>query len=381
MLAAAGALLLLHPARAQTMSTVYSFGGGSDGVTPQSNLIVVGGKLWGTTFSGGANGNGTVFAIDPVAKSESFLYQFAGQPDGARPIGGVVAIGQTVYGTTRQGGTENFGTVFSIDTAMGTETVINNFDTFAGGRNPAAGLTYAGGTLYGATSGNSSHTGVVFMIDTATGSETALYDLGGAGLGSTTGPLFYSRGILHGVARSVFDSRVTYFFRFNIAARNLKRLWALPQFHGDGVKPSGPLIGVNGAFYGTTENGGSSKACTGGCGTVFGIDPAKEGETFLYSFASGSDGADPRGGVIDEQGILYGTTSAGGANSDGTIFSLDPTTGTETVLASFNGTNGAQPEGALLCYRGHLYGTTTAGGTTGSGTVFEYQPASPLKCR
>ena len=67
---------------------------------------------------------------------------------------------------------------------------------------------------------------------------------------------------------------------------------------------------------------------------------------------------------------LYGTTSAGGANGDGTIFSIPVTGGTPTTLLSFNGTDGEDPYGSLTLSGSTLYGMTSAGGANGDGTIF-----------
>jgi len=114
----------------------------------------------------------------------------------------------------------------------------------------------------------------------------------------------------------------------------------------DGAGPGGGLIALNGLLYGTTSGGGSSTQCNGGgCGTVFSVDPATGAETVLYSFCpkrNCNDGAYPAGGLLAMNGTLYGTTSGGGAYGGtacpfgcGAVFSLDPITGAETVLYSF----------------------------------------------
>jgi uncharacterized repeat protein (TIGR03803 family) len=126
-----------------------------------------------------------------------------------------------------------------------------------------------------------------------------------------------------------------------------------------------------GNFYGTTQLGGTSNL-----GTVFKLDPMGT-ETVLHSFAGGADGANPYSGLVqDSTGNLYGTTYYGGAPNHGTVFKLDPT-GTETVLYSFaGGTDGANPYASLVQDpAGNLYGTTQRGGASGQGTVFKVDTA------
>jgi len=131
----------------------------------------------------------------------------------------------------------------------------------------------------------------------------------------------------------------------------------LYSFEGgnDGRDPHAGLLNVNGTIYGTTEYGGGP--CHRRCpsGTVFAI--TKSGaETVLHSFKSGSgDGKDPRAGLIEVDGTLYGTTLLGGASCYcGTVFKVTPS-GAETVLHRFAGEpDGASPDAGLLNVTGTL---------------------------
>jgi len=61
---------------------------------------------------------------------------------------------------------------------------------------------------------------------------------------------------------------------------------------------------------------------------------------------------------------LYGTTEFGGTYDNGTVFSVNPNTGAETVLHSFgSGADGEYPIASLIDVKGTLYGTTEEGGT------------------
>jgi uncharacterized repeat protein (TIGR03803 family) len=96
-------------------------------------------------------------------------------------------------------------------------------------------------------------------------------------------------------------------------------------------------------------------------------------EMVIYSFASGSDGADPLAGLVrDGAGNLYGTTASGGASGLGAVFKVSAG-GAETVLHSFTGTSDGEYSEAGLVQDGvgNLYGTTDAGGASGFGTVFK----------
>lgn len=160
----------------------------------------------------------------------------------------------------------------------------------------------------------------------------------------------------------------------------------------DGAMPTVQLVSdASGALYGTTPGGG-----TLGLGNVFQVTPPTVaggawGFNVLYSFGSGSDGQGPQSSLIlDAKGNLYGTTYLGGTAGLGTVFKLAPPTvsggaWTETVLYSFaGGTDGAYPFGGLVLDRkGVLYGTTQQGGTrvctdrkTPCGTIFQLKPGA-----
>ncbi|HEX4157814.1 MAG TPA: choice-of-anchor tandem repeat GloVer-containing protein [Rhizomicrobium sp.] len=136
--------------------------------------------------------------------------------------------------------------------------------------------------------------------------------------------------------------------------------------------PAAGLIYANGLLYGTTAQGGGPKER--GYGTVFSVDPGTGTRSILHAF-SGLDGAYPGAAVIDVKGVLYGTTGAGGSAGDGTVFSIDLSSGAETVLYSFqnNGVDGQYASG-LVAVKGVLYGTTEEGGSTGDGVVFAIDP-------
>jgi uncharacterized repeat protein (TIGR03803 family) len=142
----------------------------------------------------------------------------------------------------------------------------------------------------------------------------------------------------------------------------------------DGANPqAGLLRDKSGNLYGTTYAGGKENL-----GTVFMVTAAGA-EEVLYSFATGKDAAYPEAGLtIDAQGNLYGTASAGGTYNNGAVFRLTPpktgSTWKETLLYSFGGTgtDGQAPVASLtLGAAGTLYGTTSTGGEYGYGTIFQ----------
>lgn len=135
---------------------------------------------------------------------------------------------------------------------------------------------------------------------------------------------------------------------------------------------SGLIADAVGNLYGTTSTGGPS-----GFGSVYKLNPSTGTLTTLASFNSSSGFAPSYGNLLaDGVGNLYGTTSIGGALSAGTVFKLNPTTGAVTTLASFSSaTTGSSANASLVAdSAGNLYGTTTSGGAGSFGTVFKLNP-------
>ena len=299
-------------AHAQKFTTLHSFHG-TDGSEPQASLVqATDGNLYGTTFDGGTNGDGTVFKISPSGALTT-LHSFDGT-DGQNPWAGVIqASNGNFYGTTLNGGAHTYGAIFEI-TSSGTLTTLHSFD-WTDGADPWAGLIQASnGNFYGTTPGGGTNGGygTVFKI-TSGGTLTTLHS---------------------------FDST-------------------------DGNNARAGLIQAsNGNFYGTTYEGGAN-----GYGTVFKMTSSGK-LTTLHSF-SGADGAIPYGGLLQAtDGNFYGTTQTGGGSYNaGTIFKIT-SSGTLTTLHSFSGADGQYPYDALIQdTNGTFYGTTQSDGA-GFGTVF-----------
>jgi uncharacterized repeat protein (TIGR03803 family) len=326
-------------ATAQTFTKLVNFDA-SNGAFPQYVALVQGrdGRLYGTTSSGGASHDGTVFKITPQGDLTT-LYSFCianGCPDGSNPFAGLIqATDGDFCGTTLAGGAQDDGTVFKI-TAGGTLTMLHSFISDTDGASPYAGLLLGtDGNFYGITADGSPHNaGTIFKI-TSTGIFTTLY---------------------------VFCSQ---------------------NDCQDGASPYGGLIqGLDGRLYGTTSGGGDYQN-----GTIFRM--TLNGKlTQLHSF-QGEDGAHPYGRLVQAaDGTLYGTTLDGGAYIGGTVFKIVPT-GKFTKLYDFckqpQCSDGAQPfSGLLEGTDGSFYGVTYQGGdsscglTSGCGTIFRVNTAGVL---
>ncbi len=342
--------------------TLLSFNG-TNGENPQGDLTLSGATLYGMTYTGGANNDGTIYSIPVTGGTPTILLSFNGT-NGENPTGDLTLDGSTLYGTTYIGGANNDGTIFSIPVTGGAATTLLSFDG-ANGRNPTGDLTLSGSTLYGMTfRGGENDDGVtlggtIFSIPVTGGSPTTLFSFYGGG--PTTG-LTLSGSTLYGMTSQGGAYSDGNIFSVPVTGDTPNDLL---DFNGtNGQLPTGDLTLSGSTLYGMTSQGG-----TDGAGTIFSIPVAGGTPTTLLSF-NGANGEYPYGSLTLSGSTLYGMTYAGGADNDGTIFSIPVTGGTPTTLLSFNGTNGKEPEGSLTLSGSTLYGMTHAGGANGDGTVF-----------
>ncbi|MBA4106556.1 MAG: hypothetical protein C0485_12425 [Pirellula sp.] len=363
--AVATGIFFASPACAANLTTLASFNYAS-GVHPSAGLIADSdGSLYGTALDGGGpNIYGTVFKVNPTTGALVTLASFNGA-NGQTTLGGLIADAHgNLYGTTRRGGANGYGTVFKIDSVTNALATLISFNGDNGGFSRAGLIADADGNLYGTTSvGGTSNDGTIFKLDPVTGILTTLASFDGViGRDPRARLIADSVGNLYGTTYGAVGA----VFKFNPVTNALTKLAQFDVHNGE--QPSAGLIAdADGNLYGTTAYGGASNG-----GTVFKLNPATGDLTTLVSFA-GANGRIPFGDLIaDANGNLYGTTSYGGASDLGTVFKLDLATGALTTLTSFNGVNGANPYAGLVADAdGNLYSTTGFGGEFDAGTVFK----------
>ena len=326
---------------AATVTVLYSFKDRTDGYSP-AGVIMVDGKLYGTTATGGAYDSGTVFELVHTSSgwAKTALHEFTGGADGWNPTPGLVADkAGRIYGAAGQILKSGVGgIIFEISPDSDAESRFKVIYAFRG-YGPSALTIDGAGTLYGVTAGG-----------------------GGDGC-------FHGQG-----CGTVFHLS---------PGRNGKwKLTTLHRFSGsDGYFPMAPLYrDATGNLYGTTEGGGG-RGCKGtlGCGTVFELSPSGDGWKFavLHRFAGGTDGCSPLGALtMDREGALYGATPDCG-DGMGVVYRLILSGGRwqESILYRF----GRPPDaalpaaGVLFGSDDTMYGTAFEGGTFYQGAIFKLE--------
>ena len=417
--------LAMASARAQTYTNLHTFTSpvfdssndaltNSDGMDPNNGgLVASGNVLYGTTWEGGINGNGTLYSVQTDGSHFTVLHTFsapyvtelsATNSDGSKPQQTLALQSNVLYGTTSEGGRGGYGTVFKVNTDGTGFTNLYYFKGGSDGINPYGGVVVVGGTVYGSTTaGGTGIAGTVYRVNTDGSGYKIMHNFTGAandgGIG--VGSLVASNGVLYGVTRGgggAAGHGVVFALSTNANGTaagytNLHVFMGNPtpgdvSTNNDGATPEAALLLSDGTLYGTTTAGG-----TNGAGLVFSIRTDGTGYTALHVFSyadpdgadTNSDGSQPFCALTLAGNTLYGTAAAGGTNGNGTVFAVQ-TDGTGftnlytfvpiiTFIPTFMNLGGSAPEAGVVLADGNLYGTTAVGGPA-TGNVYGIIPSS-----
>ncbi len=351
-----------------------------EGAAPKGDLVKVGSLYYGVTEFGGANGVGVLFSYNPGTSAYTILQNFTTSTSGAgaRPIRGpILAANGRLYGMCSQGGANNLGTLYEYVIGTNTLTKRVDFDALTSasgkGNTPRGRLVQAAsGLMYGVTQlGGANNRGVIFRVSATGTSFTKLYDF--AALPSITGGQPFSgmtlgsNGVLYGTTQLGGTNGGGVIYSYNISTSTYASVYDFVQ--ASGRFPLGELTQAsNGLFYGTTTQGGTNDV-----GVVFTYDATTDTYTNRQNLSS-AVGSNPIGRmIIGSDGLLYGTTSQGGVGSAGTIYSINPTTNVFNVVYNLGLGAFSEPWGALLeDPSGTLVGMSAGGGTGSQGAIFKY---------
>lgn len=308
------------PSSAQIFTVLHNFTNSPDGANP-GGIVLSNGTLFGSSTHGGVSDNGMVYSLSTNGLNFQVIHDFAdGTNDGVSPNNVILDRG-TLYGSTQLGGTNSHGLIFKVDTNGQHYTILRSFTNAPAPEFPLGSLVLGGATLYGTSYGGSSNGfGTVFKID-------------------TNGNNFQ---VLHMFTNSP-----------------------------DGAEPKAGLVLNGDTLYGTTFLGGTN----GDYGAIFKLNTNGQDYSVIYSFSNFPAAQYPAAALLLSDGVLYGTTSAGGTNNGGTVFKLNTNGADYSMLHQFSGPqppyDGLSPQATLALNGGILYGTTTGGGTGSQGTIFQ----------
>ncbi|MEM8897501.1 MAG: choice-of-anchor tandem repeat GloVer-containing protein [Bacteroidota bacterium] len=265
-----GGVLFSLDAQGGDFTVHHEFGQFPDGVTPNYDLLVRNGQIFGTTSEGGANLAGTIFRVN--ADGAGYIQLAAFDFDnGAFPTGGLIEVNGKLWGVTEEGGVDENGNIFTINYDGSELTTVYEFQDTGDGFFPRPTLVAYGDKVYGSTQGSE--------LSTATGQSLFSVNADGTGF------------------------------------QLVQELTANSTTTGFGTR--GRLLAAEGKLWGVNSYGGVN-----GHGTIFSIDTATQAVAVAHSFDNAIDAELPLGGLTLYAGKLWGQTQKGGGNSRGIVFSI-----------------------------------------------------------
>jgi uncharacterized repeat protein (TIGR03803 family) len=323
--------------------------------------------LFGTCYSGGNSGWGTIFQADLNGNNLSTVYSFL-NPEGAMPWGKIAqASNGKVYGVTFLGGCADSCTLYEYDPIAHTCVDVYDFycNTPIGEPSQGGVIILPDGNIYGLQ-----QPGVIYKFNPNTHVYTMLQQTSGANYFG--GLMQASDGKLYGASYGGGMNGLGYIFGYDLVTQTYSILYSFETTRGANPYFESLIQGTNGKLYGTTYNGGANNK-----GVIFSYDLSTNTYTDLHDFDVPA-GSNPYSGLRQaSNGKLYGVTYMGGTNDYGVIFSYDISASQYTVLYNFDGTNGSNPMGGLTqASNGKLFGTAHGGGTFNGGVAFTYDIAA-----
>ena len=381
-----------------TLKTLYTFGSTTQapvGVADGDLTLGADGNYYGTTAQGGAKGEGTLFKMTPAGQV-TVLYSFGmAANDGTTPYGRpVYGPKGNLYGVTNSGGSNGLGTLYEVDPATGQETVLVDFNGTADGSNPTGSpLLGSNGKLYGTTLGGGQFgEGVLYDYDLATNTFTSLHDFAGGNLPAANQDLGHphrslmqaTNGLIYGTTLLGGADGIGGVYQWAPGSGATSGYQVVASFTGATGQPAHPDGGLvqssNGELYGVSLSGG-----TGNHGTIYSVNLTNNTISTLYDFTGGQDGEAPNGTpCIGSDGNLYVVAGQGGLSGattgTGTVDEVSTAGVLQRVVYTFpatgQGSTGQELQGPvaglIVGANGFLYGLAeTGGGSTGGGGIYQ----------
>jgi uncharacterized repeat protein (TIGR03803 family) len=363
-----GVIYSFSPTTPFTYTVVHNFAQAT-GWQPLAELTQASnGLLYGVASSGGANAGGVLFSFAPTGSVYTVLRDMGGV-SGATPYGRmIVGSNGDLYGATTAGGTGSAGVVFSYNISTATYTVLYNLST-GGFANMWSGMIEdPAGSLVGLCSdGGGASQGALFRLDINTAQATQLVPFSLSFGSNPKGRLLKaSDGSFYGMTSGggVNDDGVI--FSFNPATNTYQKRQDLSATLG--ANPLGTFTEIGGKLYALCQFGGTNNG-----GTLIEYDLASGNVAKLKDLATAVGNAPFSGLFKAANGLLYGTTSTGAANGFGSLFAYTPGTNSLVKLHDLLETDGTQSlSDVMQASNGLLYGTSSTGGAFGFGSLWTY---------
>lgn len=284
------------------------------GQNPYNSLTLIGSDLFGTTFRGGTNNGGVIFKIGTDGSDYTILanFQTTGYP-GSLPESSLYFDGTYLYGTTYSGGSGGGGTLYRIKPDGSDFSSQYVFSLSSGsGTQPNCDLWFDGTYFYGVTFNGGEHgDGVIYKIKPDGTDFVKLHDFidNHSNTNVSSAGVILHEDYLYGNTFLGEDNQNGYIYKIKTDGTDFTILHNFTS--NTGIKPAGELVMHNGYLYGTTSQGSPS--------SIFRIKPDGTDFSVVHQFTNDS-GYAVRAGLIEFENSLYGMTTSGGNHTHGTIY-------------------------------------------------------------
>jgi len=324
-----------------------------------NSLLLSGSVLYGTTEAGGANGHGYIFSIDTNGSGYTDRYDFDYATGGGIPVGTPILLGKTLYGMTYDGGAQNKGNLYSVDTNGNGYQDLLQFEEFTSpqGTYPSFSLTSSGSILYGMTAGWANF-GNIFSYDT-----------------NNTLPLSVAANVISNVSCNGIDNG-----NANANASDGNTPYTYSWSNGSTTvstsNPTGTILSAG--TYTITITDATSETATATVTisqpNMLGNAAAVVSNVSCYNGSNGSVAANPNGGTTP-----YTYSWSGSLGTNATVNSLSAGTYTLTINDSCNSSSTASVTVTQPNALGASANFTplTCGNTNGTATAIPSDGTSP----
>ena len=358
-----------RPVSDPNYSTLYSFASSNDGRGPQAQPVLYGDYLYGTTYWGSAGkSSGIIYKIKKDGTGYTTLYTFDGVNGGG--VYQVLSVNGTyIYGAASQGGSYSDGVLFRVKMDGTGYQILRSLKKSKGGMDIGIHLVLDGSVLYGtAEEGGDENCGTLFKLNTDGTNFTVLLNFKRSANGShPIGGLIKSGSYLYGMANNGKTDGDGLVYKIKTDGTGFTVLHSFADSDGEG--PLGTLVLSGDVLFGMTKTGGTYNV-----GVIFKVKTNGTGFSVLHHFKKEEkNGAEPWGTLVLSGTTLFGFTSEGGKWALGHIFNI------QTDGTNYNGLYDFQPldansplYGAPVLSGTALYGAGSMGGVYGMGAIFKY---------
>lgn len=357
-------ILFTHNLTAQ-YTALYSFlsNGDNNMRNPYTSEPLVNGTiLYGMTPNGGNNNGGVIFKMNTDGSNFQKLHDFT-KTTGISPYGSLSFADDSLCGMTYEGGVSEAGVIFKMNVNGSGYRCLHQFTSGS----PRGKLIQLGDSLYGMTSkGGTASRGSIFKIHKSGKGFKELFSLPGTNGSAPYGSLTLVGDSLYGTTMYGGVNNVGVIFKIHRNGTGYKKVFDFSSANGS--YPWGSLTLLGDSLYGMTGNGGVNNY-----GVIFRIHKNSSGFKKLMEF-SAETGFNPNGSLTAVGDSLYGMTYYDNYYYQGIVFKIHKSGSGYQKLVTFNGAEkGGGPRGSLTLSGTTLYGMTQYGGASANGVIFKIE--------